>query len=88
MNVLQKTGEDKSVLQWGGLAGVLGGIIFILVFVIVGVFAGMGPVDVMRDPDVRTALKVGDNLKAPPHFEGPQKQSASTVPPGPQMQVC
>jgi len=54
--------QEKSVLQWGGLAGVLGGIIFILVFVIVGVFAGMGPVDVMRYPDVRTALKVGDNL--------------------------
>ena len=28
MNVLQKTGEDKSVLQWGGLAGTLGGILY------------------------------------------------------------
>ena len=62
MNDLQKMAQEKSLLQWGGLAGVLGGIIFILVFVIVGVFAGMGPVDVMRYPDVRTALKVGDNL--------------------------
>src|SRR5215216_609057 len=62
MNDLQKMAQEKSLLQWGGLAGVLGGIIFILVFVIVGVFAGMGSVDVMRYPDVRTALKVGDNL--------------------------
>ena len=62
MNDLQRIAQEKSVLQWGGLAGVLGGIIFILVFVIVGVFAGMGPVDVMRFPDIRTALIVGDSL--------------------------
>src|SRR6476659_3054789 len=59
---LQKMAQEKSVLQWGGLAGVLGGISFILVFVIVGVFAGMGPVDVMRFPDISTALIVGDSL--------------------------
>ena len=62
MNDLQRIAQEKSVLQWGGLAGVLGGIILILVFVIVGVFAGMGPVDVMRFPDIRTALIVGDSL--------------------------
>ena len=62
MNDLQRIAQEKSVLQWGGLAGVLGGIIFILVFVIVGVFAGMEPVGVMRYPDVSTALKVGDSL--------------------------
>jgi hypothetical protein len=62
MNDLQKMAQEKSVLQWGGLAGVLSGILFILVFVIVGVFAGMEPVDVMRYPDVRTALWVGDSL--------------------------
>jgi len=53
--------QEKSVLQWGGLAGVLGGVIFILVFVIVGVFAGF-EVDVMRFPDIRTPLMVGDSL--------------------------
>ena len=62
MNDLQKLAQEKSVLQWGGLAGVLGGIILILVFGIVGVFAGMGPVDVMRFPDIRPALIVGDSL--------------------------
>ena len=27
--------EEKSVLRWGGLAGILGAIIFVLVFVVV-----------------------------------------------------
>jgi hypothetical protein len=48
MNDLQKMAQEKSVLQWGGLAGVLSGIIFILVFVIVGVFAGMEPWNLWR----------------------------------------
>ena len=62
MNDLQRKAQEKSVLRWGGLAGVLGGIIFVLVFVIVGVFTGLEPVDVMGFPDVRTTLKVGDSL--------------------------
>ena len=62
MNDLQNTAQEKSVLRWGGLAGMVGGIIFILVFVIVGVFVGMEFVEVMRFPDVRTALIVGDSL--------------------------
>ena len=62
MNDLQKMAQEKSVLQWGGLAGILGSITLIVVFVIVGVFAGLGPVDVMRFPDIRTALIVGDSL--------------------------
>ena len=37
MNVMD---EDQSVLQWGGLAGVLGGIILVVAFVIVGLFVG------------------------------------------------
>jgi hypothetical protein len=35
--------EEKSVLRWGGLAGILGGIIFILDFVVVIAFAGPEP---------------------------------------------
>src|SRR6185436_13394109 len=62
MNDLQKMAQEKSVLQWGGLAGILGSITLIVVFGIVGAFAGMGPVDVMRFPDIRTALMVGDSL--------------------------
>jgi hypothetical protein len=62
MNDLQRIAQEKSVLQWGGLAGIVGGILLVAVFVIVGVFAGFESVEVMRYPDVRTALKVGDNL--------------------------
>ena len=66
MNDLQKMAQEKSVLQWGGLAGILGSITLIVVFGIVGVFVGLEPVEpareVMRFPDVRTALIVGDSL--------------------------
>jgi hypothetical protein len=58
--------EEKSVLRWGGLAGLLGGIIFILVFVIVIVFVGADPAEpegeVMRFPDIRAARTVEDSL--------------------------
>ena len=62
MNDLQRMAQEKSVLQWGGLAGVLGGILFILVFVIVGVFVGMESVEVMRFPDVKAARIVENSL--------------------------
>jgi len=66
MNDLQKMEQEKSVLRWGGLAGMLGGILFILVFVIVGVFVPPDPADlegwVMRFPDVRAARIVENSL--------------------------
>jgi hypothetical protein len=62
MNSLQKMAQEKSVLQWGGLAGIVGGILLVAVFVIVGVFAGFESVEVIRFPDIRTALIVGDSL--------------------------
>src|SRR3712207_2956105 len=58
--------EEKSVLRWGGLAGILGGIIFVLVFVVVIVFVGREPAqpeaEVMRFPDIRAARTVEDSL--------------------------
>ena len=58
--------EEKSVLRWGGLAGILGGIIFILVFVVVIVFVGADPAEpegeVMRFPEIRAARTVEDSL--------------------------
>ena len=36
----QKMEEEQSVLRWGGLAGIAGGILLVAVFVIVGVFVG------------------------------------------------
>ncbi len=65
MNDLQRI-EEKSVLRWGGLAGILGGIILILVFVIVGAFVGADPAElegfVERFPDVRAARTVENGL--------------------------
>lgn len=59
MNDLQKMAQEKSVLRWGGLAGILGSIIFILVFVIVIVLVGEEPAElarwVERFPDIRAA---------------------------------
>jgi hypothetical protein len=58
--------EEKSVLRWGGLAGILGGIIFILVFVIVIAFVGPDPAEpegeVIRFPDIRAARTVENSL--------------------------
>jgi hypothetical protein len=66
MNDLQKTEEEKSVLRWGGLAGILGGILFILVFAVVGVFVGPDPAEpeglVERFPDIRAARTVENSL--------------------------
>ncbi len=68
MNDLQKMEQEKSVLRWGGLAGMLGGILFILTWVVVLAGpAGMGdPADlagwVTRFPDIRAARIVENGL--------------------------
>ncbi|HZG44110.1 MAG TPA: hypothetical protein VEY93_14275, partial [Longimicrobium sp.] len=41
MNDLQKMAQEKSVLRWGGLAGILGSILMLVAFVVVGAFVGM-----------------------------------------------
>jgi hypothetical protein len=67
MKDLQNTAQEKSVLRWGGLAGILGGILLIVVFAIVG----FGPVGLesvepaaepMRFPEIRTARVVEEGL--------------------------
>ena len=62
MNDLQKMEQEKSVLRWGGLAGMLGGFLFILVMVVVGVFVPPDPADlaewVTRFPDIKAARVV------------------------------
>jgi hypothetical protein len=61
MNNLQMMEQEKSVLRWGGLAGMLGGIIFILSWVVVlaGPVGMEDPADlagwVTRFPDIRAA---------------------------------
>jgi hypothetical protein len=68
MKDLQEMEQEKSVLRWGGLAGVLGGILFILTWVVVAVGpVGMeDPVDlagwVTRFPDIKAARIVENSL--------------------------
>ena len=65
MNDLQKMEQEKSVLRWGGLAGILGGIMFILVLAFVTVIIGDDPDDltewVIRFPGIRAA-RVVENI--------------------------
>ncbi|MAG13145.1 MAG: hypothetical protein CMN78_00965 [Spirochaetales bacterium] len=66
MSDLQKMEQEKSVLRWGGLAGLLGGILHILTFVVVlaGPVGMEEPVDlkewVIRFPDIRAA-RIAEN---------------------------
>jgi len=66
MNDLQKMEQEKSVLRWGGLAGMLGVILFILVWVVVGVFVPPDPADlagwVTRFPDIKAARIVENGI--------------------------
>jgi hypothetical protein len=68
MNELQKMEQEKSVLRWGGLAGMLGGILFILALVVViaGPVGMEDPADlagwVTRFPDIKAARVVENVL--------------------------
>jgi hypothetical protein len=68
MSNSQKMEQEKSVLRWGGLAGMLGGFLFILtlVVVMVGPVGMEDPVDlaewVTRFPDIRVARIVENSL--------------------------
>jgi hypothetical protein len=57
--------EEKSVLRWGGLAGILGGILPILFFVTIYAFVPSGFVTVApigSFPEVRTATTVAESV--------------------------
>ena len=64
MNYSQMIEQEKSVLRWGGLAGILGSIILVLVMVFVAVAIGPGPDDlndvVVRFPDIHM-LRIIEN---------------------------
>lgn len=68
MDNLQNIEQEKTVLRWGGLAGMLGGILFILtwVVVIVGPVGMEDPADlagwVTRFPDIRAARVVENGI--------------------------
>jgi len=66
MNNSQQIEQEKSVLRWGGLAGMLGGFLFILAMVVVVMGpAGEDPTDlagwVTRFPDIKSA-RVLENI--------------------------
>jgi Domain of unknown function (DUF4386) len=62
----QMTQADRSVLRWGGLAGIGGGLLFIFVFAMVIVFAGPDPAGpegpIERFPDIRAVRTVENSL--------------------------
>ena len=66
MNDLKKIEQEKSVLRWGGLSGMLGGVLFILVMVFVGVFVPPAPADlagwVTRFPDIQAARVIENGI--------------------------
>jgi hypothetical protein len=68
MDDLQEMAQEKRVLRWGGLGGVLGGLLFILTFVvvIVGPVGMEEPADladwVTRFPDIKVARVVENGL--------------------------
>jgi hypothetical protein len=61
-----KLEQEKSVLRWGGLSGLLGGILFVLVMIFVGVFVGPDPANlagwVTRFPDIQAARVVENGI--------------------------
>jgi hypothetical protein len=64
MNDLLKIEQEKSVLRWGGLAGMLGSILFIFAMIVVSVFVPPDPAElaewVMRFPDIRV-IRIVEN---------------------------
>lgn len=64
MNQSQMLEQEKNVLRWGGISGILGGTLSILVMVFVVVFIGDGPTDlqdvVARFPEIHL-LRVVEN---------------------------
>src|SRR5438046_9787725 len=61
-----QSSDERSVLRWGGIAGILSGIVFLLVPVVLFGFVPAAPADpaglVARFPQVRTAIAVGNCL--------------------------
>jgi hypothetical protein len=62
MELSQYVEQERSVLKWGGLAGMAGSLVLVIVFVIVGVFVGSDPHEPMDFPGVRVARTFEDGL--------------------------
>ena len=66
MDHVPTTQSERSVLRWGGLAGMLSAVLLLVVFGIVGAFVGTDPAApeglVARFPDIRAARIVEWNI--------------------------
>jgi hypothetical protein len=62
MEPSQYVEQERSVLKWGGLSGMVGSIVLVIVFVIVGVFVGLSPNEPMGFPGIRVARTFEDGL--------------------------
>ena len=62
MELSQYAEQERSVLKWGGLAGMVGSLVLVIVFVIVGVFVGSNPHEPMDFPGIRVARTFEDGL--------------------------
>jgi hypothetical protein len=58
----QQVEQERSVLKWGGLAGMAGSLIFVIVFVIVAVFVGSDTNEPMGFSGIRVARTFEDGL--------------------------
>jgi hypothetical protein len=54
--------QEKSLLRWGGLGGMVGSVVLVIVFVIVAVFVGSDPNEPMGFPGIRVARTFEDGL--------------------------
>jgi hypothetical protein len=57
-----KVDQERSVLKWGGLGGMIGSIVLVVVFVIVAVFVGSDPNEPAGFPGVQVARTFEDGL--------------------------
>lgn len=66
MELISATANERGVLRWGGLAGMLGGALMLVVFAIVGTFVGADPAQpeglIARFPGIRAARIVENGL--------------------------
>ncbi len=62
MSEPQRAEQERSVLRWGGLGGMVGSIVLVIVFVIVAVFVGSDPNEPMGFSEIRVARTFEDGL--------------------------
>jgi hypothetical protein len=58
----QQLMQEKRVLRWGGLAGILGGLLFMVVFAVVIAFVGANPAEPAGFPAIRAARTIENSL--------------------------